>query len=205
MRSKSLHAWSVVAGVTALGAIITSLANEQETAAHESKIRAKLSIANPQITIGQVFSCHVEIKNESRTEVSIFDAGRSLVPHERCVFVLYDHNNERIGNIHFQGRIVGGSFGPFFDKSYWIRVPPGGGISFEARCRMWFSIEGQVLSPGPYKIKLRFLDTFLSEYPYSESAAASQPKQKEERDQWMRDHPGKEIFGTNVIDVILIK
>jgi hypothetical protein len=206
---KSLNLWGIIAA-TSLLAGTASHATQPEATAHGTKITASVTISNPQITIGETFGCSVRIKNEANSPVSVLDPRKSLMPHERCVFVIYDRNNHRLGQIPFQGLHTNGSHGPWADKSYWIELPPGSVMDFEVRTLMPSAIENRPLSPGQYRLQLNFVDTFPSEYPYSNATVSpiakdkdTQSSQDEQRAAWMLKHPGKELFGTNLIDVVV--
>jgi hypothetical protein len=171
---------------------------------------AKLEIDNPRVPPDQM-TFTILVANVGETPLTVFNPlFGGLVQFKTADLLAFDRNGNQIGTLLKTGPHDGSSM---IRTNDWLKLPPGGIVGVRRKV-LYYSPTGPI-ERGAY-LQVVFYDTFLSESPFAGLSPASPfPKQfsnplvpadariSERWKQWHQDHPGKELFRSNSVKLIV--
>jgi hypothetical protein len=171
---------------------------------------ATLAVENPTIERGGKIDFSVILLNKSDRSAPFMNPWYSFPsPAETTRLLALDSGGKTIGDLLGFRKVQGG--GSLTAPTNWITLPPGGVFGIKDRVPASISSLASELPPGTFRIQMVFLDRFTSEHPYvglplpeAVADAARDPLYIERLKKWRNEHPGKELFRSNAVEIKIV-
>ncbi len=169
--------------------------------------KAKLTIENPRFPPERM-KFRILTYNTGAKPVTLFNPLLSgLNPIKTADLFLFDHRGDCVGSLFETGPQDGSST---IGQDDWLTVPPGGIVGAKSKVWHYRPIDAAPLREAAYA-QMVFYDTSVSQSsylglrpanPFADPPIPPDPRLGERWKQWREEHPGKELFRSNVVDIV---
>ncbi len=171
--------------------------------------KAKLTVDNPAIEAGEEIQFAIVVSNQTEEPITLLNPLHSgLVRVETTRLLVFDGTGKCVGDLLESRKLAGSAISPTAAIN-WLTIPPDAMIGKKDHVRA--RVRLNALQAGTYRLQMVFLDTFVSDHPYAglpppytAPDRENDPRYADRWKKWQQDHPGKELFRSNAVEIKIV-